>query len=296
MKVAITGASGLIGSALVAHLRGRGDDVVRLVRREAQAPDEVSWEPSRGLIDLDGLAGTEGVVHLAGAGVGDQRWTPRYQKKILDSRYLGTRTIARAMTMLDPKPRVLVSGSAIGFYGDRGEEELTESSLPGIGFLSDVTQAWEGATEPARAAGIRVVLTRTSLVMAAHGGAFGKQMPLAKLGLSGPLGSGQQWWSWMTLQDDVRARAFLLDNDAVSGPVNLAAPQPHRQRDVAAAIGRAAHRPAVVPVPEFALRVALGGFAGEVLASQRVLPTVLKRAGFRYDHPDIDSAARWLLR
>lgn len=296
MRVAVTGASGLIGSALVAHLRGRGDDVVRLVRREAQAPDEVSWEPSRGLIDLDGLAGTEGVVHLAGAGVGDQRWTPRYQKKILDSRYLGTRTIARAMTMLDPRPRVLVSGSAIGFYGDRGEEELTESSLPGTGFLSDVTQAWEGATEPARAAGIRVVLTRTSLVMAAHGGAFGKQMPLAKLGLSGPLGSGQQWWSWMTLQDDVRARAFLLDNAALSGPVNLAAPQPLRQRDVAAAIGRAAHRPAVVPVPEFALRVALGGFAGEVLASQRVLPTVLTSAGFHYDHADIDSAARWLLR
>ena len=294
MKVAVTGASGLIGSALVPHLRARGDEVVTLVRRAPRAPGEVRWDPQSGDVDLAGLAGTEAVVHLSGAGVGDKRWTPEYKELIRSSRVDSTRTIATAMAALDPLPRVLVSGSAMGVYGDRGDEELTETSPPGTGYFPDVVTAWEAAAAPAVEAGIRVAYTRTSLVMSRHGGAFGRLVPLAKLGLAGPLGSGRQWWSWLTLQDDVRARAFLIDHE-VSGPVNFCSPQPLRQRDIAAALGRAAHRPAVLPAPAFALRVVLGEFANDILASDRLLPTVLTAAGFTFDHPDIDTAARWTL-
>lgn len=294
MKVAVTGASGLIGSALVPHLRARGDEVLTLVRRAPRAPGEVRWDPDSGDVDLAGLAGTDAVVHLSGAGVGDQRWTPEYKQLILTSRVNSTRTIATAMAALDPLPQVLVSGSAMGVYGDRGDEELTERSAPGVGYFPDVVTAWEAAADPAREAGIRVATTRTSLVMSRKGGAFGRLVPLVRLGLGGPLGSGQQWWSWLTLQDDVRARAFLLDND-VSGPVNLSSPQPLRQRDIAAALGRVAHRPAVLPVPGFVLRVVIGEFASDILASDRMLPTVLTDAGFTFEHPDIESAARWTL-
>lgn len=294
MKVAVTGASGLIGSALVPHLRARGDEVVTLVRRAPRAPGEVRWDPGSGDVDLAGLAGTEAVVHLSGAGVGDQRWTEDYKRLILTSRVDSTRTIARAMAALDPLPRVLVCGSAMGIYGDRGEEELTETSAAGVGYFPDVVTAWESAADPAREAGIRVAHTRTSLVMAPKGGAFGRLVPLVRLGLGGPLGSGKQWWSWLTLQDDVRARTFLIDHE-VSGPVNFSSPQPMRQREIASALGRAAGRPAVLPVPRIALRIALGEFAGDILASQRLLPVVLTDAGFTFDHPDIDTAARWTL-
>ncbi len=295
MKVAVTGASGLIGSALVPHLRGRGDQVIRLVRREPRQPDEVRWDPAAGEVDLLGLAGTEAVVHLAGAGVGDHRWTEQYKRQILDSRVDGTATIARAMAALNPVPRVLVSGSAMGFYGDRGDELLNEQSAAGTGFLPDVVRGWEGAADAAREAGIRVAHPRTSLVMSPRGGAFGRLLPLARLGLGGPLGSGRQWWSWITLQDQVRAITFLIDND-VSGPVNLASPAPLPQREIAAALGRAAHRPAVLPAPAFALRIALGEFAGDILASARLQPAVLTGAGFTFDHPQFDVAATWVLQ
>lgn len=294
MKVAVTGASGLIGSALVPHLRARGDEVVTLVRRAPHAPGEVRWDPQSGDVDLAGLAGTEAVVHLSGAGVGDKRWTPEYKELIRSSRVDSTRTIATAMAALDPLPRVLVSGSAMGIYGRRGDEELTEASAPGTGYFPDVVTAWEAAAAPAVEAGIRVAYTRTSLVMSRHGGAFGQLVPLARLGLAGPLGSGRQWWSWLTLPDDVRARAFLIDHE-ISGPVNFCSPQPLRQRDIAAALGRAAHRPAVLPVPGFVLRAVLGEFAGDILASDRLVPTVLTDAGFTFEHPDIDTAARWAL-
>ena len=295
MKVAVTGASGLIGSALVPHLRARGDEVVTLVRRAPAAPGEVRWAPESGDLDLAGLAGTDAVVHLSGAGVGDKRWTEDYKRVILQSRVDSTRTISQAMAALDPLPRVLVSGSAMGVYGDRGDEELTETSAAGVGFFPDVVAAWEAAADPARQAGIRVVHTRTSLVMSRNGGAFGRLVPLVRLGLGGPLGSGQQWWSWLTLHDDVRARAFLIDHD-IAGPVNLSSPQPLRQRDIASALGRIAHRPAVLPVPAFALRLALGEFAGDILASDRMVPAALTAAGFTFHHPDIDAAARWVLQ
>ena len=295
MKVAVTGASGLIGSALVPHLRGRGDEVIRLVRRTPERSDEVHWNPTTGDIDLAGLRGTEAVVHLAGAGVGDHRWTEAYKRQILSSRVDGTRTIARAMATLDPLPQVLVSGSAMGFYGDRGDELLSEQSPAGTGFLPDVVTAWERAAAPAREAGIRVAHPRTSLVMSPHGGAFGRLLPLVRLGLGGPLGSGQQWWSWITLHDQLRAITFLIDTD-IAGPVNLASPQPLPQREIVAALGRTAHRPAIVPAPAFALRIALGEFAGDILASARLAPAVLTGAGFTFDHPEFDAAAAWVLQ
>lgn len=226
MRIAVTGASGLIGSALVPHLRAGGHDVIRLVRRPASAPDEVTWDPTTGTVDLDGLAGTEGIVHLAGAGVGDHRWTDDYKREILDSRVDGTHTIVKAMTSLDPLPRVLVSASAIGWYGDTGDRIVDETAPAGTGFLADVVRAWEAAADPARTAGIRVVHPRTGLVVAGNGGAWARMFPLFRLGLGGKLGDGRQYWSWISLQDEIRALEFLLERDDLSGPVNLTGPHP----------------------------------------------------------------------
>jgi uncharacterized protein (TIGR01777 family) len=299
VKIAVTGASGLIGTALVTRLHAGGHDVVRLVRRAPRSADEVTWDPEGGSVDLDGLAGVEGVVHLAGAGVGDHRWTDEYKRSIRDSRVLGTRTLVKALTALEPLPRVLVSGSAVGFYGDRGDEELTEQSAGGSGFLADVVRAWEAETEPASAAGIRVANIRTGLVMAPEGGAFGRLLPLVKLGLAGPLGSGKQWWPWITLEDQLGAIEFLLDparSPDVSGPFNLSAPHPAPQKVVVRALARAAHRPALLPAPKAALRVALGEFSEDILSSQRVLPRRLVAAGFTFRHPELDGASEWVLK
>jgi hypothetical protein len=255
----------------------------------------VSWDPDGGTVETEGLAGVEAAVHLAGAGVGDHRWTDEYKRTIRDSRVLGTRTLVKALTALDPLPRVLVSGSASGFYGDRGDEELTEQSGGGSGFLADVVRAWEAETEPASAAGIRVAHIRTGLVMAPEGGAFGRLLPLVKLGLAGPLGSGKQWWPWITLEDQIAAIDFLLTHD-VAGPFNLSAPHPAPQKDVIRALARAAHRPALLPAPKAALRVALGEFSEDILSSQRVLPRRLVAAGFTFRHPELDGASEWVLR
>jgi hypothetical protein len=297
VKIAVTGASGLIGTALVTRLHAAGHDVVRLVRRPPRAADEVSWDPDGGNVDLDGLAGLDAAVHLAGAGVGDHRWTDDYKRTIRNSRVLGTRTLVKALTALDPLPSVLVSASGVDFYGeDRGEEELTEDSAVGEGFLPAVCLAWEAETEPASAAGIRVARIRSGLVMSPSGGAFGRMLPLVKAGLGGPLGSGKQWWPWITLEDEVAAIEFLLTHDA-SGPFNLAAPHPARQKDVMKALARAAHRPALpVPAPKAALRIALGEFAGAVVGSKRVLPRRLVASGFTFRHPELDGAAEWVLR
>jgi uncharacterized protein len=293
VKVAVTGASGLIGTALVPALRASGHDVLRLVRRPTRAGDEVQWDPSGGTVDLAALAGTDAVIHLAGAGVGDKRWTDGYKQTILRSRVEGTRTIVRAMTALDPMPSVLLSGSAVGFYGDRGEEVLLESSARGEGFLSDVVVAWEAEAAPAQAAGIRTALLRTGLVMAPSGGAFGRLLPIIKAGLGGPIGDGRMWWPWITLVDEVRAIEHLLDSD-VRGPVNLGSPNPARNVDVTKTVARALGRPAVVPVPGFALKIALGEFADDVTSSQRMVPQVLADSGFDFVHGELDHAARWL--
>ena len=292
MRVAITGASGLIGSALVPALRARGDDVVRLVRRAPSAPDEVRWDPQAGTVDLAALAGIDGVVHLAGAGVGDKRWTDAYKAEIRDSRVQGTTTIAKAMASLDPRPRVLVCGSAIGYYGDTGDRKVTEESPQGTGFLADVVADWEASAEPAVQAGIRVAYARTGLVVSSRGGAWKRLMPIFKLGLGGKVGSGRQYWSFISLRDEVAALMALLDDDRYRGPVNLTAPDPVTNAEVTAAMGRVLGRPTVLPVPAFALKVALGEFSEDVLGSQRVLPTVLERDGFAWSDASIDSAIR----
>jgi uncharacterized protein (TIGR01777 family) len=291
-RVAISGASGLIGSALSAFLRARGDEVVHLVRRQP-SPGEIGWDPTSRTLDPGDLSGLAAVVHLAGAGVGDHRWTPAYKHEILSSRVNGTATIATALADLG-EPIALVSGSAIGVYGDRGERTLTEDSASGQGFLADVVRAWEAATTPAQEAGLRVVHARTGLVLSPHGGAMERVLPLARLGLAGPLGTGRQYWSWITLHDEVRALAHLIDQELV-GPVNLVSTQPLRQSEVMKALGAVLGRPALLPAPALALKVILGEFASDVLASDRILPSVLTASGFVFDHDTIESAMRWLV-
>jgi len=292
-RVAITGASGLIGSALSAFLSARGDEVVHLVRRQPRASHEISWNPVTRTLSPGDLTGVTAVVHLAGAGVGDHRWTPAYKHEILASRVDGTATIATALANLG-EPIALVSGSAIGAYGDRGDLILTEDSGPGQGFLADVVRSWESATGPAQDAGLRVVHARTGLVLTPKGGAMERVLRLARFGLAGPLGSGQQYWSWITLHDEVRALAHLIDQD-LSGPVNLVGVQPLRQAEVMKALGAVLGRPAVLPAPALALKVILGEFASDILGSQRALPSVLTASGFVFDHDTIESAMRWLV-
>src|SRR4051794_40317057 len=279
MRVVVTGSSGLIGSALVRNLRADGHDVVRLVRRAPIESDEVGWDPSQRRLDPADIAGTDAVVHLAGAGIGDHRWTEDYKRQIRASRVDGTGTIAAAIAALDGKPRVLLSASAVGFYGDTGEHEVDESAPSGTGFLAHVVRDWEDATEPARTAGIRVVTMRSGVVLDRDGGALGKVLPLFRLGLGGRLGSGRQWMSWIAIPDHVAAMRWLLAHDDIDGPVNVTSPEPARNRDYTKAVARAVRRPALALVPPPALRIALGGFASEgVLVSQRVLPGRLEQS------------------
>lgn len=289
MRIAITGASGLIGSALVPSLREQGHEVVRLVRRPAAAEDEITWDPAGGTVGED-LEGIDAAVNLAGAGVGDKRWTRSYKKEIRDSRVLGTITLARAMARLDKQPSVLVNGSAIGYYGDAGPQPVDEDSPAGQGFLADVVVEWEKATSPASDAGIRVAHARTGLVVSADGGAFGRLMPIFRYGLGGRVGSGEQFWSFISLRDEVRAIEFCLHNDGLQGPVNLVAPHAITNRDVTKALSASLHRPAFLPVPALALKAALGEFADDILASQNVVPRRLTEAGFAWLDPTIDEA------
>lgn len=292
MRVAITGASGLIGSALVPALRDRGHEVIRLVRRATKTPDEVRWDPTTGYVDAEGFVGIDGVIHLAGAGVGDRRWTDAYKAEIRASRVLGTRTIATAMARQSPSPGVLVCGSAIGYYGDTGDRAVTETSPQGHGFLADVVADWESAAAPAVEGGIRVAYARTGLVVSDKGGAWKRLLPIFRLGLGGKIGSGQQFWSFISLRDEVTALISLLEQPTYSGPVNLTAPVPVTNAEVTAAMGSLLHRPTVLSVPSFALKIALGEFSSDVLGSQRVLPTVLEASQFTWADPTIESAIR----
>jgi uncharacterized protein len=289
VQIAITGSTGLIGKALVRALRDEGLTVIRLVRRPASADDEVRWDPFGG-VDSGALEGVDGVVHLAGAGIGDHRWTETYKREVRDSRVEGTRTLARALAGLSRRPAVLVAASAVGFYGDTGDQAVDESAPEGEGFLSALCRDWEAAAQPAVDAGIRVVHPRTGVVLAREGGLLGKTLPLFRLGLGGRLASGRQWMSWISLADQVAALRFLL-HDGLQGPVNLTAPEPVTNAAFTSAVGRALHRPARFIVPAPALRLALGEFADEgALISQRVLPDRLRKAGFTFRHPDIDTA------
>lgn len=286
MKVAVTGAGGLIGRPLCVRLAAAGHEVARLVRRPARAAGEIAWDPAAGTLDRAALAGVEAVVHLAGGSIADGRWTARRREALRASRVDATRLLAEALAGLAPRPRVLLSASAIGVYGDRGDEWLEESSSPGAGFLADMARAWEAAAQPAARAGIRVAHPRTGLVLAAHGGALAAMLPLFRLGLGGPLGSGRQWWSWVTLDDTVAALVHALGHDDVRGPFNVVAPTPVRCGAFARALGAALHRPALLPAPAFALRLVMGAQRADelLLSSARVRPAVLERTGFAYAH------------
>jgi len=288
MKVAITGSSGLIGTALSASLKADGHDVLPVVRSGFFG---VRWDIEKGTIDAAALEGVDAVVHLAGEGIAEKRWSDEQRRRILESRSKGTALLAGALAGLSSKPKVLLSGSAIGWYGDRGDEVLTETSAPGDGFLTEVCQAWEGATGPASDAGIRVAHLRTGIVLDRSGGALGKLVPIFRFGLGGRLGSGKQWWSWIALEDEVGAIRFLLDHD-VSGPVNLTAPEPTTNAAFAKALGHAMHRPSFLPVPKFGPQLLLGRDLATALlfGSQRVLPTVLTDAGYAFKHPRLDEA------
>jgi uncharacterized protein (TIGR01777 family) len=287
MRVAITGASGLIGSALVPALEREGHEVVRLVRREPTAPGEARWDPDAGTVDDSALADVDAIVHLAGENIG-QRWTESVRRRVLDSRVEGTRLVAETAARLPGKP-VLVAASAIGYYGLRGDELVDETSRKGPGFLADVVEAWEAAADPARAAGVRVAHLRQGVILTKQGGALERMLLPFRLGLGGRIGSGRQWLSWVSLDDVVAAYLFALDHP-LEGPVNVNAPGAVTNRDFVKSLGRALHRPTLFPVPGLAVKTLFGQMGEEtVLGGQRVKPAKLEAAGFAFVQPDIDS-------
>jgi uncharacterized protein (TIGR01777 family) len=293
MDVVVTGSSGLIGTALKGALEKVGHRMVPLVRSQAGA-DAIRWDPDKGEIDAGGLEGVGAVVHLAGEGIGNRRWNEAHKAKVKESRVRGTSLLAETLAKLNKPPRVLVSGSAVGYYGDRGDEVLTESSRPGNDFLAGVCTAWEAATGPAKEAGMRVAHIRTGLVLSGSGGVLPKMLLPFKFGVGGKLGTGRQWMSWIAVADEVGAIVHLLEDDALSGPFNLTAPNPVTNADMTKTIGAALHRPAVIPAPAFALKAALGAEMAEslLLVSQRALPTRLLDSGFRFAHPELADALR----
>ena len=296
MKIGITGASGLIGTPLVVTLRADGHDVVRFVRGRADAADERGWDPASRRLEPEAVADLDAVVHLAGAGVADHRWTDDYKQTVLDSRVDGTTAVAQAMAAARGAgrgPAVLLSGSAIGWYGDTGDRLTDETGPAGAGFLAEVCRRWEDATASAEAAGVRVAHLRTGIVLSSGGGALAKQLPIFKLGAGAPLGSGRQWTSWISLRDELGAIAHCLTAD-VSGPVNLVGPAPVTNKDFTRALGRAVHRPTLpIAIPAFVLKAALGQFAEEgVLTGQRLAPAVLQRTGYAFLDADVDAALR----
>ncbi len=296
MRVAITGSSGLIGTALRQRLEADGHVVVA-VRRGAPRAGEIAWDPEAGRLDPADLAGLDAIVHLAGEGIGDRRWTPEHKRRVVDSRIKGTKLLSEALAACDERPAVLLSGSAVGYYGqDRGDEAVTESSGPGADFLAQLCVDWEAATAPAAAAGIRVAHLRTGIVLDRTGGVLPRMVLPIRLGVGGKLGRGDQWISWITLADHVAATRFLLDHD-VHGPVNLTAPEPVTNAQLTKAIGRRLHRPTFLAVPAFALRLAFGAERADNLlfASQRALPEVLQDRGFTFEHPLVDPALEAVL-
>lgn len=289
-RVAVTGSSGLIGSALVARLKSDGYQVQKIVRRATRNQEEVRWDPIKGEIDLDSLDGVDAVFHLAGAGVGDKRWSASYRSEILNSRLLGTTTIANACQQLQTD--VFISASAIGYYGETGNRAVTETDKGGSDFLSVVCREWEAVAD--LASSVRTIKLRTGLVLDPTGGALGRMIPLFKLGLGGKLGSGKQWWSWITLHDQIRAMMFLM-NSKIEGAVNLTSPNPVTNQEFTASLARILKRPALFPAPAFALKAVLGGFSSEVLGSKKVIPQVLTDAKFEFEFPFVSDALTALI-
>ena len=295
MKIVVSGASGLIGTQLVAKLSSSGHEVVRLVRRSPKA-GEIQWNPKSGTLDAAALEGTDAVIHLSGAGIGDKRWTDGYRKEILDSRTATTALLANTMASLSRKPSVFLSGSAIGIYGARNDEQLTEVSTHGTGFLAEVCEQWEAAAKPAVDAGIRTVYLRTGIVLSPKGGALKKLLPLFKLGVGGKFGTGKQWQSWISIDDEIGAIEHLLTAN-VSGAVNLTAPNPVTNAEFTKVLASVLKRPAIVPVPTFAPKILLGGELADALlfTGQRVIPAALNASGYNFKHTTLESAFRSLL-
>jgi uncharacterized protein (TIGR01777 family) len=288
MKVLITGASGLIGKALHAALIAEDHTVVHLVRRRKRNPSDVLWDPAAGLISISELENFDAVVHLAGENIAAGRWTEKRKAKILQSRVKGTRLLSESIARLQARPRVLVSASAIGYYGDRGSETVSEASPPGTGFLAEVCKAWEGSTESAAESGIRVVNVRTGIVLSTRGGALKKMLLPFKLCVGGKLGSGEQYMSWISLADQVRTLVHAIRTESLTGPVNAVAPAPVTNAVFTKALGRALHRFTILPMPAFAARAAFGEMADALLlASTRVIPQRLLASGFFFKDREI---------
>ena len=295
LHVAITGASGLVGSALIANLSATGNSVTRLVRREPSRND-IMWDPAAPSLDAARLEGTNVVVHLAGENIAAARWTENVKRRIHDSRVLGTQLLSTALSRLDAPPKALIMASAIGFYGDRGDEMLDERSGAGQGFLAEVARQWEAAAQPALDAGIRVVHLRYGVILSPQGGALGKMLLPFKLGGGGRIGSGRQWWSWISLDDAVGAIRHAMETESLSGPVNAVAPLPVTNAEFTKTLGRVLHRPTILPMPAFAARLAMGEMADALLlASTRVTPRRLLETGYEFEHPTLDAALRHLL-
>jgi len=295
MKIVISGASGLIGTQLVTTLKSSGHEVVQLVRRSAAA-SQIMWDPKSAKLDPASLEGCDAVIHLSGAGIGDKRWSDAYRKEILDSRTATTSLLANTIASLQRKPSVFLSGSAIGIYGARGDEQLTETSEHGTGFLADVCEQWEAAAKPAIDAGVRTVFLRTGIVLSPKGGALKKLLPLFRLGVGGKFGNGKQWQSWISMDDEVASIIHLLTAN-VSGAVNLTAPQPVTNAEFTKVLARVVKRPAIVPVPTFAPKILLGGELADALlfTGQRVMPQALTASGYVFKHSTLESALRSLL-
>jgi uncharacterized protein (TIGR01777 family) len=295
MKIVISGASGLIGTQLVAKLSSSGHEVIRLVRRSPKS-GEIQWNPKSGTLDAAALEGTDAVIHLSGAGIGDKRWSAAYRKEILDSRTDTTALLAKTIASLPRKPSVFLSGSAIGIYGARNDEQLTEVSTHGTGFLADVCEQWEAAAKPAVDAGVRTVYLRTGIVLSPKGGALKKLLPLFKLGVGGKFGNGKQWQSWISIDDEIGAIEYLLTAN-VSGAVNLTAPNPVTNAEFTKVLASVLKRPAIVPVPTFAPKILLGGELADALlfTGQRVIPAALNASGYVFKHTTLESALRSLL-
>ncbi|MEX0848089.1 MAG: TIGR01777 family oxidoreductase [Ilumatobacteraceae bacterium] len=296
MRIVISGSSGLIGTALVEHLRTGGHTIVRLVRHDTDRPDEVSWNPSGGSLSPAALDGADAVINLSGAGIGDHRWTDEYKRELLDSRLRTTELLATTIAAAESKPSVFLSGSAIGWYGPRGDEVLDETSAPGSSFLADICVQWESATAAAEAAGVRTAHLRTGIVLTPKGGALKKQLPLFKFGLGGKFAKGGQWQSWISLDDEVGAIEHLL-TAPVSGAVNLTAPDPVTNAEFTRTLGAVLHRPTIVPIPSFGPKLLLGGELADALlfTGQRVVPRVLEASGYEFQHPGLETALRSLL-
>ena len=287
MKIVITGSSGLIGSALVRDCEKKNFEVLKLVRRAPKQENESQWDPIKGIVDLNVFEKATAIVNLAGAGVGDRRWSKKYKKLILDSRVNSTETLANAIVNLKTPPSVFVSGSAIGFYGDTADVAVDENANLGEGFLSDVVFNWEYAAQRVRSNNIRVVHPRTGLVMSKRGGLLKKILPLFKLGLGGKLGNGKQYWSYISLEDEIRAIHHVIDDVRLTGGVNFTNPNPVTNAEFTKSLASVVNRPAFLNVPSLALKIALGEFSIEALGSSRILPSKLKAAGFKFNQPDI---------